>query len=95
MAADRGHFHHRLLDLGFSQKQAVFIIYLISGFLGMIAVIMTSSGQVRIVFTLLTFLVVAVTVLFAFGTKKLKPAARCEECGTQQAEKESDNAKNT
>ena len=91
MAPDRGHFHHRLLDLGFSQKQAVFIIYLISGFLGMIAVIMTSSGQVRIVFTFLTFLIVAVTVLFAFGTKKLKPTEKCEECGTdylQEAKKE-------
>ena len=87
MAPDRGHFHHRLLDLGFSQKQAVFIIYLISGFLGMIAVIMTSSGQVRIVFTFLTFVVVAVTVLFAFGTKRLKPAAKCSECGIEHSGK--------
>jgi len=59
MTPDRGHLHHRLLDLGFSQKQAVFIIYLISGFLGMIAVIMTSSGQVRVVFTILAFVAIA------------------------------------
>ena len=25
MAADRGHLHHRLIDMGFSQKQTVFI----------------------------------------------------------------------
>ena len=83
MEPDRGHFHHRLLDLGFSQKQAVFIIYLISGFLGMIAVIMTSSGQIRVIFTLLAFLVVLIFVFAALrgplaskrGEKKPNPEA--------------------
>ncbi|MCL2588308.1 MAG: undecaprenyl/decaprenyl-phosphate alpha-N-acetylglucosaminyl 1-phosphate transferase [Oscillospiraceae bacterium] len=73
MAPDRGHLHHRLLDLGFSQKQAVFIIYMISGFLGMIAVILTSSGQVRIVFTVITFLAVAAIVLVASRGTILRP----------------------
>ena len=27
MSADRGHLHHRLIDMGFSQKQTVFILY--------------------------------------------------------------------
>ncbi|MCL2562833.1 MAG: undecaprenyl/decaprenyl-phosphate alpha-N-acetylglucosaminyl 1-phosphate transferase [Oscillospiraceae bacterium] len=86
MAPDRGHLHHRLLDRGFSQKQAVFIIYLISGFLGMIAVIMTASGSVRIVFTLLTFVAIAVTAWVAFRGKALKPNGKCEECGTEVGE---------
>ena len=81
MAPDRGHFHHRLLDIGFSQKQAVFIIYLISGFLGMIAMIMTSSGQVRIVLTVITFFVLAATVLLAFFSDKLKPKGKGEQEG--------------
>jgi UDP-GlcNAc:undecaprenyl-phosphate GlcNAc-1-phosphate transferase len=83
MAPDRGHFHHRLLDLGFSQKQAVFIIYLISGFLGMVAVIMTSSGEVRIIFTLLTFIVIAITVFVAFRGTVLRPNGKCDECGAE------------
>jgi len=78
MAPDRGHFHHRLLDLGFSQKQAVFIIYLISGFLGMIAVIMTSSGQVRIVFTLLAFVVVVLFVFVALRGNLLKRGEKAD-----------------
>jgi len=78
MAPDRGHLHHRLLDLGFSQKQAVFIIYLISGFLGMIAVIMTSSGDVRIVFTLLAFIVVVACVLVALHGTWFRPAKKPE-----------------
>ena len=86
MAPDRGHLHHRLLDLGFSQKQAVFIIYLISGFLGMIAVILTSSGQVRIVFTLLTFFIVVATVFIVSRSTLLKPNGKCDTCGTNAQE---------
>ncbi|MCL2828740.1 MAG: undecaprenyl/decaprenyl-phosphate alpha-N-acetylglucosaminyl 1-phosphate transferase [Oscillospiraceae bacterium] len=69
MMPDRGHLHHRLLDLGFTQKQAVFIIYLISGALGLFAVVITSSGEMRIVFTLLAFIVIAITVFVVFRQK--------------------------
>lgn len=35
---DRGHFHHKLIDLGFTQKQTVTILYAISGLLGISAI---------------------------------------------------------
>lgn len=35
--ADRGHLHHRLLDLGLSQRQAVLLLYGVSLFLGTLA----------------------------------------------------------
>ncbi len=38
-SADRGHLHHRLIDMGFTQKQTVCIMYIISGMLGMSAII--------------------------------------------------------
>ncbi len=47
MAADRGHVHHRLIDMGFSQKQSVAITYVITAILGLAAVVLTSSGEVR------------------------------------------------
>lgn len=47
MKADRGHIHHRLIDMGFSQKQAVAITYLLTGILGLAAVLLTSSGEVK------------------------------------------------
>ncbi len=37
--ADRGHLHHRLLDAGFSQPQAVLLLYAMSGCFGMAAVL--------------------------------------------------------
>ena len=44
MAPDRGHIHHRLIDMGFSQKQAVATLYIISAILGLSAVVLTTSG---------------------------------------------------
>ena len=41
---DRGHLHHKILDKGYSQKQAVLILYGISATLGMFAVILLESG---------------------------------------------------
>ncbi len=38
MKADRGHVHHRLIDMGFSQKQAVAIAYMLTAILGLAAV---------------------------------------------------------
>lgn len=42
-AADRGHLHHRLVDLGFTQKESVKILYAICAILGLIAVFFTDS----------------------------------------------------
>lgn len=44
MTPDRGHIHHRLIDMGFSQKQAVAVLYIISAILGLSAVVLTTSG---------------------------------------------------
>ena len=37
--ADRGHIHHKLIDMGMSQKQAVAVLYAVSAVLGLIAVL--------------------------------------------------------
>ena len=47
MEADRGHFHHRLIDMGFSQKQSVAIAYILTGLLGLAAVLLTVSGSMK------------------------------------------------
>ena len=47
MAPDRSHVHHRLIDMGFSQKQAVAILYVDSAILGLSAVVLTTSGALK------------------------------------------------
>ncbi|HUP82911.1 MAG TPA: MraY family glycosyltransferase [Candidatus Limnocylindria bacterium] len=44
-SADRGHFHHRLLDLGLSHRQAVLLIYLICSVLAVLSFLLPSRGQ--------------------------------------------------
>ncbi len=42
--ADKGHLHHKLVRRGFSQKQAVLILYGISATFGVFAIILLDSG---------------------------------------------------
>ena len=63
MHRDRGHFHHRLIDMGLSQKQSVAILYAVSIVLGMSAVVITTSGEIRaIIFVLAVVLAAAIAV---------------------------------
>jgi UDP-GlcNAc:undecaprenyl-phosphate GlcNAc-1-phosphate transferase len=43
---DRGHIHHRLLDLGLSHRQTVLLIYGICAGLGALSLILSVAGQV-------------------------------------------------
>ena len=53
MSSDRGHVHHRLVDMGFNVKQAVAILYAISGTLGLAAVVLTTNGEAKAMLLLL------------------------------------------
>lgn len=43
--ADRNHIHHKLIDIGLNQKQAVLALYLVSAVMGIIAVISSIAGS--------------------------------------------------
>ncbi|MEP7359996.1 MAG: MraY family glycosyltransferase [Chloroflexota bacterium] len=45
-SADRGHFHHRLLDLGLSHRQAVLLIYAICIVLAALSLILPGTSQI-------------------------------------------------
>ncbi len=67
MHADRGHIHHRLIDMGLSQKQAVASLYVISAILGLSAVVLTTSNELRAMVLFLSLCVVgAVAARVAF-----------------------------
>ncbi|MBR0303539.1 MAG: undecaprenyl/decaprenyl-phosphate alpha-N-acetylglucosaminyl 1-phosphate transferase [Clostridia bacterium] len=40
---DRKHFHHKLIDLGFTQKEAVRLLYSVCGMLGLVAIAFTEG----------------------------------------------------
>ena len=63
---DKGHIHHRLLAMGFSQRQAVIFMYLISAGLCLAAVLLTEVEGVYAI----ALLVVLLAVIF-IGAKKI------------------------
>ena len=60
---DRGHVHHRLIDMGLSQKQAVAILYFVSIIFGLAAVVLTTSGPMKVLVLVLAFVAVG-TIAF-------------------------------
>ena len=71
--ADRGHFHHKLMDLGLNQKQAVAILYAISAILGLAAVTLTTNGAMRILLLLVALVIAAVVWAYIARTVKMHP----------------------
>jgi len=45
-SADRGHFHHRLLDLGLTHRQVVLLIYAICVVLAVLSLALSGRGQI-------------------------------------------------
>ena len=59
--ADKGHLHHRLMKKGYTQKQAVLILYGLTAILGMFAIILLESGIWKALsFALLVIAIVAI-----------------------------------
>lgn len=78
MHADRGHIHHRLIDMGLSQKQAVATMYVISAILGLSAVVLTTTTELKaMVFFVSLCIVAGVAARVAFP-KEIKGELREE-----------------
>ena len=60
MTADRGHIHHRLIDMGLSQKQSVAIVYMLTGVLGLAAVLLANNTGTKAMILFAAVFVVAV-----------------------------------
>ena len=61
--ADKGHLHHRLLKMGFSQKKTVIILYSISAIFGLCAILIAKANSKRAV--IWSVVVFVITMLLA------------------------------
>ena len=73
-AADRGHLHHKLIDMGFSQRASVLILYSISALLGICAVMFTNNKER----TALFLLIIGIAVIF-LNFKVIMSSAKARE----------------
>jgi len=80
-APDRGHFHHRLLDVGLTHQQAVLLIYLMTAALGSLAFMTTGRAQLATFVGLAVLFGVAVMALAQRSSKaeELDPGLYREE----------------
>lgn len=74
---DKGHLHHRLLVMGFSQRQAVLLMYVFSAFLGLAAIALTEVST-----SVAVMIVVFVAVIILFGAKKIGIFSMKNNAGT-------------
>ena len=83
MKADRSHTHHKLIDMGMNQKQAVATLYMVAGVLGLCAVMIVTSGYVKVVLSVIalagTAYTVAHIVRYPHDHHKPEPPAEKEE----------------
>ena len=93
MHADRSHVHHRLIDMGLSQKQAVAVLYVISAILGLSAVVLTTAGSLRAMLLLFALCVTGAIAarIFLHGSGEQGQEHAGDPSGT--AEREEDDAK--
>lgn len=66
--ADRGHLHHRLLDMGFTQKSAVLLLYAISAGFGLAAIFCVYGNWLLAAILVLLNMVLILNIMF----RKLK-----------------------
>lgn len=78
MKADRSHIHHRLIDMGLNQKQAVATLYVISGILGLSAVVLTTSGEEKAMLLFVALCVVAMVAARVVFPKEIQEEFRDE-----------------
>ncbi|MHB9143874.1 MAG: glycosyltransferase family 4 protein [Symbiobacteriia bacterium] len=74
--ADRGHLHHRLMQLGLSHRDTVLVMYAISAWLGISAI---AISEMRAVPAMLLVLAVTVTLIIAarkLGVLEIHPKSR-------------------
>ena len=70
---DANHLHHKMLQKGFTQKQAVLILYGISAVFGMFAIILMESGIWKALsFALIIFVIVAMGYKEVFKQKLIE-----------------------
>lgn len=78
MHADRGHIHHRLIDMGLNQKQAVATLYVISAILGLSAVVLTTGGEQKAMLFFVTLCIVAAVAARVVFPKEVREELREE-----------------
>ena len=70
--ADRKHLHFQLLDVGFGQREAVLLLYLIAITFGLLGILSNSLGKLFSLGVLVVFMCLIILVIYGKSTQKNK-----------------------
>jgi UDP-GlcNAc:undecaprenyl-phosphate GlcNAc-1-phosphate transferase len=70
--ADRGHFHHLLLDAGLSQRQAVLTLYGVAAIFGTIALFSGALAKLIALLILFAAMAISIAILLALSLRRTK-----------------------
>ncbi len=90
LQADRGHVHHRLIDLGFDQKQSVAILYGFSALMGLTAVLLARTNESKLIFLSLAILFCFFLAMAMMSFEKQRHKNTYQQEESTPAEKEED-----
>ncbi len=85
LKADRGHLHHRLIDRGFSHKQTVLVLYILSLVCGIIA-ILVALKDFRTVIVVIVIATVICLMLLVYRKRLLELDAKKNEAIQKESE---------
>ena len=94
MTPDRGHLHHRLIDMGFSHRSAVIILYGLSAILSISAIVMFVADVTRALILFLSIILFVVFIMITRNSDTEKTDDGEERIPSQSAPTELENTKN-
>ena len=71
-SADRGHLHHRLIDMGFNAKQTVRILYAVSALLAISSIMLVTQKVIYAVIIIAVALAISVATWIIFRDEKMR-----------------------
>lgn len=84
MHADRSHIHHRLIDMGFNQRQSVAILYLVASLLGILAVFASATGSGKALMVLVAAAAIGTAALWLLSRGAPSSSAHEDETATAE-----------
>jgi UDP-GlcNAc:undecaprenyl-phosphate/decaprenyl-phosphate GlcNAc-1-phosphate transferase len=72
MKGDTKHLHHRLLELGLSDRKALISIYILCAFFGGSAVFLGSMQKLYLIIAMGALMVIMATIIVLYTLKKVK-----------------------
>ncbi len=95
MQPDAGHLHHKMLKAGFTQKQAVLIMYGFTACLGIFAIVLLESGWIKALIFAAIIVIVVLAGYKEFFAQRLLSNAEAEKELKKITEKEEHPHKNS